>query len=117
MKGKRHIQSFNEHQENLNISDVSVQSKHSVGDSVKIKHNLDDIIGMSGMYLSKGPKHPLYKGTGDNDGMNDFLGKEAKIVYVVFADDKSNDGGDFRFDRYLIDIDNGDYWWVDECFD
>jgi len=23
MKGKRHIQSFNEHQENLNISDVS----------------------------------------------------------------------------------------------
>ena len=34
MKGKRHIQSFNEHQENLNISDVS--------DSQKI--NWDDFI-------------------------------------------------------------------------
>ena len=63
---------FNENSE-LNISDVSVQSKHSIGDRVKIKHNLDDIIGVSGMYLSKGPKHPLYKTLGDNDGMNVIL--------------------------------------------
>jgi hypothetical protein len=117
MKNLKYIKRFNEHQENLNISDVSVQSKHSIGDRVKIKHNLDDIIGVSGMYLSKGPKHPLYKIQDDNDGMNDFLGKEAKIVYIVYSDDKSNDRNDFRFSRYLIDIDNGDYWWVDECFD
>ena len=105
----KNMKTFEQHTSELNISDVSVQSKHSVGDSVKIKDNLDDIIGVSGMYLSKGPKHPLYKGN-DNDGMNDFLGKEVKIVYVVFD-------GDFGFYRYLIDIDNGDYWWVDECFD
>jgi len=36
MKGKRHIKSFNEHQENLNISDVS--------DS-EIKHDINDIFG------------------------------------------------------------------------
>jgi hypothetical protein len=36
MKGKRHIQSFNEHQENLNISDVS-DSKIIVGETYIIK--------------------------------------------------------------------------------
>jgi hypothetical protein len=113
MNKLKHLKRFNESEENLNVSD---KSKYSIGDRVKIKQNLDDIIGVSGMYLSKGPKHPLYK-AGDNDGMNDFLGKEAKIVYVVNDDDKSNDRNDFRFSRYLIDIDNGDYWWVDECFD
>ena len=33
MKGKRHVQSFNEHQENLNISDVS-DSELNIGDDV-----------------------------------------------------------------------------------
>ena len=37
MKDKRHIQSFNEHQENLNISDVS--------DSDFIEHKLEDEYG------------------------------------------------------------------------
>ena len=31
MRGKRHIQSFNEHQENLNISDVSSSFPHTTG--------------------------------------------------------------------------------------
>lgn len=34
MKGKGHIQSFNEHQENLNISDVS-RSRLSIQDMLK----------------------------------------------------------------------------------
>lgn len=112
MKDNKHIQSFKEHQENLNISDVSVQSKHSVGDVVKIKDNLDDIIGVSGMYLTKGPKHTLYKGN-DNRGMENFQGRTAKITNVVNSNHQSND----KFSRYIIDIDNGDFWWVDECFD
>jgi hypothetical protein len=34
MKGKRQIQSFNEHQENLNISDVSDSNQFNIGDKV-----------------------------------------------------------------------------------
>jgi len=93
------------------------QNGYKVGDVVIIKQNLDNIIGVSGMYLTKGPIHPLYKIQGDNGTMNEFLGKEAKITYVVSPDDKSNDKNEFRFYRYLIDLDNGDHWWVDECFE
>lgn len=116
--GKRlkNIQTFEQHSSELNISDVSVQSKHSVGDVVRIKDNLDDIIGVTGMYLSKGPKHPLYK-VNDNRGMENFQGRTAKITYVVNSNDQSNDRFEDKFSRYLIDIDNGDFWWVDECFD
>lgn len=92
------------------------QVKHSVGDIVMVKNNLDDIIGVPGMYLSKELKHPLYK-INNNEGMEEFQGKIAKITFVVNPDDKSNKRFDNKFTRYLIDIDNGDYWWVDECFD
>jgi hypothetical protein len=99
MKGKGHIQSFNEHQENLNISDVSVQSKHSVGDNVRTKKNIDNVLKTHRQYL-----------VNDNTGIEKYLGKDCKIVYVYY-DEK------YKYHRYMIDIDNGDYWWVGECFD
>ena len=36
MKGKRHIQSFNEHQENLNISDVSESKSYSEEEVIQL---------------------------------------------------------------------------------
>jgi hypothetical protein len=42
MKGKGHIQSFNEHQENLNISDVSDSRKFTINDLVNFGKWLDD---------------------------------------------------------------------------
>ncbi len=101
-------------------------SKYQVGDTVIIKDNLDDLIGTYARWQKKGdtqispPKHPQFKQYGSY-GMNDFLGREAKIEYVVNADHESNDRShlgldDLRYSRYLLDIDNGDYWWVDECF-
>lgn len=46
MKDKRHIQSFNEHQENLNISDVS-NSKNSINESYndELSEIFNDMIG------------------------------------------------------------------------
>jgi hypothetical protein len=42
--------------------------------------------------------------------MEKYLGREATIVYS-FYDEKR------KYTRHQIDIDNGDYWWVDECFE
>lgn len=109
MKDKK-IQKFVEFNESLDTSD----SKYQIGDTVTIKEDLSDIIGKIG-YQDGRSKHPLYKGQ-DNDGMVDFIGKQAKITYVVTADDKSNDRKNIKCSRYLLDIDNGDYWWIDECF-
>ena len=45
MKDKRHIQSFNEHQENLNISDV-MNSKNSINESNdELSEIFNDMIG------------------------------------------------------------------------
>jgi len=93
-----------------------MDSKYHVGDIVVIKQDLSDLIGKIG-YKNNMPKHPLYKFQSDNENMLEFLGQKAKITYVVNADDPSNDRRNLRFSRYLIDIDNGDYWWVDECFE
>ena len=78
-----------------------ISREYKEGDKIKIKNNLDDIID--------NPNYPLYK-ININDGMNDFLGKDATITFV-FHDNKYN------HHRYLLDIDNGDYWWIDECFE
>ena len=94
----------------------SSESKYHIGDTVKIREDISDLIGKIG-YRDNIPKHPLYKIQSDNENMLEFLGKQATITYVVDANDKSNDRNNFRFSRYLIDIDNGDYWWVDECFE
>ena len=96
-----------------NIKSWEKFSVYKVGDTVKIKNDLSSIIGTD--YFDA--KHPLYKIQEDNSKMNDFLGKEAKIVYVVDGSDKSNERFDNKFSRYMIDLDNGDYWWIDECFE
>lgn len=93
-----------------------IDSKYQIGDIVVIKQDLSDLIGKIG-YKDNIPKHPLYKFQSDNKNMLEFLGKKAKITYVVNANDSSNDRMNLRFSRYLIDIDNGDYWWIDECFE
>lgn len=90
MKGLKNIQTFEQHS-----SDIS---KHSIGERLKIKENIDNIL----------KTHPLYT-SNDNIGIENYLGKECVIENVVY-DNKHN------YYRYLIDIDNGDYWWVDECF-
>jgi hypothetical protein len=96
-----------------------IDSKYKIGDDVEIKQDLSGIIGKFGYRDGEAP-HPLYKFQSDNENMLEFLGQKAKITYVVTADDPSNirpNGRDsLNFSRYLIDIDNGDYWWVDECF-
>ena len=44
MKGNKHIQSFNEHQENLNISDVSDSSNYNdLQCGMKVKDSMGDI--------------------------------------------------------------------------
>ncbi len=50
MKGKGHIQSFNEHQENLNISDVS-DSK--INESMSVKDRLEKIERIKRQYGSE----------------------------------------------------------------
>ena len=50
MKDNKHIQSFNEHQENLNISDVITwldinKSKPEIGQTIFYQGNLDKIKG------------------------------------------------------------------------
>jgi hypothetical protein len=94
MKDLKHIKSFGLFKENLNISDVSVQSKHSVGDNVKTKKNIDNLLDARCIQR----------------GIVKYLDKDCKIVDVYY-DEKD------KCHRYLIDIDNGDFWWVDESFD
>lgn len=89
----KHIKKYSNFREN-----VSVSSKYSVNDSVKTKDNIDNILKI----------HRLYQ-INDNTGIKNYLGQDCNITKVVY-DDKYN------YYRYLIDIDNGDYWWVDDCF-
>ncbi len=77
---------------------ISNQAQHSVGDNVRTKKNIDNLLKTHTQYLQ------------DNRGIEKYLGKDCKIVYVYY-DEKD------KYHRYMIDIDNGDYWWVDECFD
>ena len=44
MKNNKHIQSFNEHQENLNISDVSDSSLNSIENANKFLNSLGGFI-------------------------------------------------------------------------
>ena len=82
---------------------TSNNSKYSVGDKVRTKSDISDLLEKG-----KGNGHPLYK-INDNTGIDKFLSKDATITNVVL--DKKG------YYRYYIDIDNGDYWWVDECFE
>ena len=83
----------------LHIFDVSNQSKHLVGDLVRTKINIDKLLKIHTLYLKN-----------DNTGIEEYLGRDCYITKVVY-DTKDN------YYRYLIDIDDGDFWWVDECFD
>ena len=60
MEGKRHIQSFNEHQENLNISDV----RSSSFDDVLKEYGRNEIIRV--IYLWT----PFRRSSGDLEKMN-----------------------------------------------
>ena len=54
MKDKRHIQSFNEHQENLNISDVSDSYEKSIiNDFSKKKKEYEESEDVMNEYFSK----------------------------------------------------------------
>lgn len=77
---------------------VGVPSKHSVGDSVRTKENICGLLRT----------HILYR-RNDNTGIEEYLGKDCKIVEVRYTEE-------YKCYIYLIDIDNGDYWWVDESF-
>lgn len=73
-------------------------TKFSVGDRVKIKGNIDEVL----------KTHVLYS-RNDNVGIEEFVGESCEIVYLFWDEEE-------RYTRYLIDIDRGDYWWVEECF-
>ena len=69
-----------------------------IGLFISIKENIDNILKTHRQYLIN-----------DNRGIENYLGKECIIEFVVYDEEKN-------YYRYLIDIDGGDYWWVDECF-
>lgn len=94
MKELKHVKRFNEV-----MTDVNIHPKHSVGEKVKTKQNIDNVLRTHYLYLIN-----------DNARIEDYLGEECVIENVVY-DNEHN------YYRYLIDIDNGDYWWVDECFE
>jgi len=85
--------------EKLQTHCVDVPSKYLVGDNVKTKKNINNLL----------QTHILYR-ENDNTGIEEYLGKDCKIAQVRYTED-------YKCYIYLIDIDNGDYWWVDECFD
>lgn len=70
MKDKRHIQSFNEHQENLNISDVS-HSKNityfKVGDKVKTEYGVGRILSFNPRPLDELGHYPITVSVDDSD--------------------------------------------------
>lgn len=72
--------------------------KYSVGDEVKIKSDLTDVLNSHVLYLRN-----------DNDGIEVYLGEVGVIEQIVW-DDKHH------YFRYMIDVDFGDFWWIDECF-
>lgn len=100
----KNIHTFEQHSSesinrtNAGKTSILPQSKHLKGDIVETKENIDDILNTRQPY-------PV----NDNSGIEDYLGKKCIIEYVVYDDE-------YNYYRYLIDIDNGDYWWIDECF-
>ena len=90
MKGKGHIQSFNEHQENLNISDVrSSKINESKNTDIKVK----DII----IFLQQfDPETPIHL---DHDGWqnygDDSIEKNDIIRYVFDDSSITHRGGNF----------------------
>ena len=64
MKDKRHIQSFNEHQENLNISDVSDSSFNF--NNEKLKRMMKDLVDYTRGMLKAVPKDTESKKFVDN---------------------------------------------------
>jgi hypothetical protein len=75
-----------------------MESKNHV-DILRTKDNIDTLLKSHVLYLCN-----------DNRGIEDYLGKDCTITYIVYDEEG-------KYFRYLIDIDNGDYWWVNECFD
>jgi hypothetical protein len=80
------------------------------GDTVTIK-NENDI---------KLLRIPSYQNLSDEDkmGISEFFGKTAKIVNYIYRLNSgiSKIGSDNYFD-YILDIDNGDYWWNEDYFE
>jgi hypothetical protein len=78
-----------------------MKSKYLINDKVKIKTDISDIL----------KNHPQFRQ--DNRGIDKYLGKKAIITYIVYDDEDIIK----PYYRYIINIDDGDYWWVDECFE
>lgn len=86
------------HLKHFKVFESDSKSKYSVGDKVRTKSNIDHLLDT----------HPQFR-VNDNTGIDQYLGKDCEITKAYY----DNRG----FYRYYIDIDNGDYWWVDECFE
>lgn len=99
--------------------------KYKIGDKVKIKDNLEHLIGKLAHDLTTGKYcyinsrvHPLYgiNGCDENAEMNEYLGREAQITYIVYEDNPRLLYNHKGYYRYQLDIDDGHCWWIDECF-
>ena len=80
MKGKRHIQSFNEHQENLNISDVS-DSETKI---IQIKNEYSEIDNQLKELHKK--QNQLSKSLRDVLDNETDINKRKEIIDFVFVD-------------------------------
>jgi hypothetical protein len=82
MKDNKHIQSFNEHQENLNISDVS----HSLYGKIKV----GDTIEWSGNYFSGYNKKGDFESNKKLSGVNKVskIFKEGNLVVMELDNGK-----------------------------
>ena len=82
MKDSKHIQSFNEHRENLNISDVS----HSFYGEIKV----GDTIEWGGEYFSGYDKQGGFKNDRKLSGVNKVrkIFKEGKLVWMELDNGK-----------------------------
>jgi hypothetical protein len=82
---------------------MNIEQKFKIGDKVEIKKDLYGLLNTHYQFLIN-----------DNSGIEKYFGQNAIIEYCVYDDDSENP---YPYHRYIINIDDGDYWWVDECFE
>lgn len=95
----RHITKFNEFNKYHQLDPALKGARHDIGETIKIKSSIDNILKTKRIYKRN-----------HNVGMEKFLGKAAKIDEVIYSDVNNEY-------LYQIDIDNGDFWWIDDCFE
>jgi len=80
-----------------------------------------DVVNIKSEYDIKSLRIPSYQNLSyeDRDNISKYFGQTARIVnytYRPFNNGTAKIGSDSYFD-YIIDIDNGDFWWTEDYFE